>query len=73
MSQKISISKRLWVEIEGSIYVKEEDEVITDFSKRRLKVQHAIAFNVGTELAHYIVKLHNDSILSPLLGPWSIK
>lgn len=51
---------RLWVVMDGSIYVAEADDVKVAFSGKTMKVQQAIAFNVGEKLAEHIVRLHNQ-------------
>jgi hypothetical protein len=62
VSKKLSPTKRLWVEDNGSIYVAEADDVVTDFSKKTIKVRTAIAFNVGDTLAKHIVSIHNQAV-----------
>ena len=62
MSKKLSPTKRLWMEDNGSIYVAEADDMITYFSKKTIKVRTAIAFNVGSAVAQHIVETHNAHI-----------
>jgi hypothetical protein len=60
--KKLPVSKRPWVEENGSIYTADTQELTFEFSKRTVQVRTAIAFNVGTEVAKHIVEVHNESL-----------
>ena len=62
MSKKLPVTKRLWVEDNGSIYTADSEDLIVDFSKKTIQVRVAVAFNVGSTLARHIVYLHNESL-----------
>lgn len=62
MSKKLPITKRQWVEDNGSIYTADTEDLIIDFSKKTIQVRVAIAFNVGSTVARHIVQLHNESL-----------
>ena len=50
-----------WIAVNGSIRTKDEFRVKPDLGR----AYHAsiwIAFNVGDDVAHHIVKLHNESL-----------
>lgn len=55
----MSLKKHKWIAKDGSVFV---DHVVEkrnrDFNVK-YNVREAIAFNVGQEMAEYIVKLHN--------------
>jgi hypothetical protein len=61
--KKISLDRRKWQVIDGSIYAVDTDEMVSDFSKKLFYVYPAIAFNIGAILAHHIVQLHNNSLI----------
>jgi 5-methylthioribose kinase len=50
-------TKRRWVAKDGSIFVEKADAVKMEHQKKP-----PIAFNIGAELANYIVSLHNDRL-----------
>jgi 5-methylthioribose kinase len=52
-------TKRRWVAKDGSIFVEKADPVKMEHQKKPIFVQEPIAFNIGSELANYIVGLHN--------------
>lgn len=62
MSKKLPVTKRLWVAVDGSIYVAEPDMVYFEFAEKFLPIQRAIAFNVGQALALHIVETHNEHV-----------
>lgn len=61
-TKKVPAVYRLWVEDNGSIYTADTEDVITEFSRKTIKVRTSIAFNVGAEVARHIVELHNANI-----------
>lgn len=56
--------KHKWFEKDGSIFcVAEKFKRNQDFRKaKEFKYHEAIAFNLGTEMARYIVTLHNSKL-----------
>jgi hypothetical protein len=55
--------KMRWVAKDGSVFVEDTTAVKLEGQKKTIMVQKAIAFNVGKEMADYIVNLHNESLL----------
>jgi 5-methylthioribose kinase len=55
-------TKRRWVAKDGSIFVEKADAVKMEHQKKPIFVNAPIAFNIGAELANYIVSLHNDRL-----------
>lgn len=53
--------KQRWIAINGSIFVDREVEVKADLGKK-YKKRDSIAFNVGQDIAEYIVHQHNKTI-----------
>jgi hypothetical protein len=49
-----------WVAVDGSIFTEDRFEVSLPF--KAVKLQQAIAFNVGRDMAQHIVKLHNAAL-----------
>lgn len=62
MSKKLPVTKRLWVEDNGSIYTADTEDLVIDFSKKTIQVRVAVAFNIGEKLARHIVSIHNQAV-----------
>ena len=55
------VNKMRWEVVGTSIRTEEQVEVSFDFTGRK-KVHMAVAFNVGRDVAHRIVRLHNERL-----------
>ena len=57
--------KGMWVAVNGSIFTEDEFKTKTQLNSagKMLEQRTAIAFNVGDEVAKYIVNLHNNQIV----------
>lgn len=55
------ITKMRWMVVDSSIQTEDQVEVSFDFTGRK-KVHMAVAFNVGRDVAHRIVRLHNEQL-----------
>ena len=53
--------KELWVAKDGSVFTDKAYKVMTEY-KTNYHSRKAIAFNVGDEIAKYIVELHNKQL-----------
>jgi hypothetical protein len=62
VSKKLPITKRLWVEDNGSIYTADTEDLKLDFTGKTIQVRTAIAFNVGSAVARHICEAHNNSL-----------
>jgi hypothetical protein len=62
MSKKLPVTKRLWVEDNGSIYTADTEDLKVVFTGKTIQVRKAIAFNVGETLARHIVSIHNQAV-----------
>lgn len=57
----MDLKKERWVAIDGSVFSEKEVEVKQDF--QWIKRRESVAFNVGPEMADYIVGIHNSNLL----------
>lgn len=55
----LDVKKQRWVAKDGSVFVEKAVNKKFEHHKRNIPVQEAIAFNVGADMAKYIVDLHN--------------
>lgn len=55
------VNKMRWEVVGTSIQTEEQVEVPFEFTGRK-KVNLSVAFNVGRDVAHRIVRLHNASL-----------
>lgn len=55
------LAKERWVVIDGCVWTEAVHEFKTSYGVT-VKSRKAIAFNVGNDLANYIVKLHHEQL-----------
>jgi hypothetical protein len=60
-SKDVDKTRVRWVALDGSIFT--EDRFAVQLPFKDAKLQLSIAFNVGREMAHHIVTLHNAALI----------
>ena len=57
----VDVKKVRWAELHGSVVTEEQYEQKVEF-KRTVKTHLFVAHNVGKDIAHRIVNLHNNQL-----------
>ena len=58
----MSVEKERWIAWQGSIYTEKIYVINCELSSGKFKANKTVAFNVGREVAEYIVALHNAAL-----------